>query len=228
MPQCTKTCKDDDWLEGSSPKKVTPVVKDECECENPKMRSPPLSPKMPVQRVVRPEIFALPEGKELDEHIAHLRTIRSERTSLILRMWVVKGDGSKVSLDALVDTGCEVNLIRAGLVPPDNFTPAPCRIRLVTANGSSLGGGDQQVKLRVVAQGYEVTDITPPPTKFLGFQTTFFEADISVDIILSYKWLYEFDIDVFPRKYGLRTNTQPAYFCRDWLIKTVRRVCIAS
>ena len=157
---------DHDWLNNES--ETTSVSKEKCEGEKQKIPLPSPSPKGIPQRVVRPEVFALPEGKGLDEHIAHLRAIRSERTSLILRMWVVQGDGSKVPLDALVDTGCEVNLIRAGLVPPENFTPSQVRIRLVTANGSSLGGGDQQVKLRVIAQGYEVRNVTPPPTKFLG------------------------------------------------------------
>ena len=76
---------------------------------------------------MRPEVFAVPEGKGLDEHIAHLRTIRHERTSLILRMWVVQGNGTMAPLDALVDTGCEVNLIRTGLVPPNTLRPPQCK-----------------------------------------------------------------------------------------------------
>ena len=112
--------------------------------------------------MVRPEIFAIPEGKNFEEHIAHLRAIRHEYTSLILRVWSIQPDGTKVSLDALVDTGCEVNLIRSGLVPPNYFSPSTVRIRLVTASGESLGGGAQQVKLnfayaRVRGDGYFTT-----------------------------------------------------------------------
>ena len=147
--------------------------------------------------MVRPEIFAVPEGISVEEHISRLRAIRHEYISLILRVWSLQPDGTKVPLDALVDTGCEVNLIRAGLVPQNYFSPSTVRIRLVNASGEALGGGAQQVKLNLQVQGYEVTEVSPPPSRILGFETIFYEADISVDIILSYKWLYEYDINIF-------------------------------
>ena len=43
------------------------------------------------------------------------------------------------------------------------------------------------------------------------FPTTHFEADISVDVILSFGWLVDFDVDVCGRRYGLKTNTTPLY-----------------
>ena len=93
------------------------------------------------ETIIFPEVFALPEGVALNEHISRVRAIRTGKSSLILRMWVIQGNGEKVPMDALIDTGCEVNIIRTGLVPPQYFTPSLTRINLVTANGSPLGEG---------------------------------------------------------------------------------------
>ena len=133
---------------------------------------------------VRPEIFAVPENVPFEEHMMKVRALKAEKTSLQLRMWVLQGEGERVSLTALIDTGCEVNLVRRGLIPSQYFSASTARIRLVTANGEPLGGGNQQVKLRLITQGHEEGEVHRG--KLLVFDTLFYEADISVDIILSY------------------------------------------
>ena len=71
-----------------------------------------------------------------------MRTVAQKKTSLILNMLTVFLDGLKIPLKELVDTGCELNLLRTGLVPQKYFKEANRRISLVTANGSVLPGGN--------------------------------------------------------------------------------------
>ena len=46
----------------------------------------------------------------------------------------------------------------------------------------------------------------------MEFPTKLMEAEVSVDIILSFNWLVEFNVDLQGRRYGLQTNTTPPYF----------------
>ena len=48
--------------------------------------------------------------------------------------------------------------------------------------------------------------------RFLEFPTIMYEADIEVDMILSYKWLVQYDLDIKSRRYGLQTNSTPQFF----------------
>ena len=75
----------------------------------------------------------------------------AKKSSLIIRMKVVQGKTQGVPLDCLIDTGCEIYLIRNGLVGKEFFEPSDKIIRLVTANGSILPGGDRQVTLALQA-----------------------------------------------------------------------------
>ena len=66
-------------------------------------------------RMVNPEIFGVPDGETIEEHIAKVRVVGLvQKSALILPMVVVQSDGKEVTLRALVDTGCEVNLVRKG------------------------------------------------------------------------------------------------------------------
>ena len=64
-------------------------------------------------------------------------------------------DGFRKGLHALIDTGCEINLIKKGLIPQKYFQKSKKGVRLVTASGSLLGGVDQEVRLDLVACGYQ-------------------------------------------------------------------------
>ena len=107
-------------------------------------------------RVASPEIFGVPEGETIEEHMAKVRVVGLvQKSALILPMVVVQSDGKEVTLRALVDTGCEVNLVRKGLIPPQCFQPMAVKCRLVTASGSLLGGGDREITLGLRARGRE-------------------------------------------------------------------------
>ena len=57
-------------------------------------------------------------------------------------------NGKDTHLTALVDTGAQANLIKTGLVA-NLATPCKKTLRLVTANGDVLPGGDTEVDLMV-------------------------------------------------------------------------------
>ena len=165
-------------------------------------------------RVANPEIFGVPEGETIEEHMAKVRVVGLvQKSALILPMVVVQSDGKEVTLRALVDTGCEVNLVRKGLIPPQCFQPMAVRCHLVTANGSPLGGGDREITLGLRARGEGVEKRDP---LIMEFPTKLMEAEVSVDIILSFNWLVEFNVDLQGRRYGLRTNTTPHISYQGW------------
>ena len=61
----------------------------------------------------------------------------------------VKGkDGQPFWVRALVDTGAQSSLIRTWLAR-DLVKPSKRSLRLVTANGEVLGGGDKEVELKI-------------------------------------------------------------------------------
>ena len=59
---------------------------------------------------------------------------------LMLRVDTTMNNGEIKTLDILIDTGAEANLVRTGLVPRHLTTIARTRLNLVTANGQTLGG----------------------------------------------------------------------------------------
>ena len=161
-------------------------------------------------RALDPEIFGVPENEDVDEHIAKVRMVHElDRSALIVPMCIQQSSGRIITLRALIDTGCELNLIRRGLVGSEFFRPASTKYRLVTASGSLLLGGDNEITLGLVATGETSNS---EEKLFFEFPTVLLEAEISVDVILSFRWLVDFDIDVRGRKYGLQTNTIPPYF----------------
>ena len=118
-------------------------------------------------------------------------------------------DGSErlYRIHALIDTGCELNLIKRGLLPPMYFNIPKTSIRLVTANGTQLGGGTKQT-----VQNLKTIGQSPHEVVNLEFQTLFFEAEIACDAILSFKWLSQYNLDVLCRRHGLQLNTTDIYF----------------
>ena len=56
-------------------------------------------------RMANPEIFGVPEGETIEEHMAKVRVVGLvQKSALILPMVVVQSDGREVTLRALVDT----------------------------------------------------------------------------------------------------------------------------
>ena len=122
------------------------------------------------------------------------------------------------TLKALIDTGAEANLIRQGVLDFSHFENAQEPIQLVTANGQRLMGGVRTISLEI--------EFNPNENgKFLdekmNFEATCYEADISIDLILSFPWMAKHKIGVFPHHKALVVDEPD--FC-SFLGKRVRPV----
>ena len=122
----------------------------------------------------------------------------------VLDMDVELPNGDFLPLKILVDTGAQVNLVRRDLVPRQDWRPAPNPVRLITANSSILRGGDKVVELGLNFNVCEDGFVQPQPISFKG---DFYGAEVEFDAILSYPWLRENSVGVFPHRDAL---------ARDW------------
>jgi hypothetical protein len=67
-----------------------------------------------------------------------------------------------------------------------------------------LSGGDYEVRSALNINGRAVNTNTPVS---VTFDTTFYEANIAVDAILSYKWLSTFNVDIRNQAHGITINS---------------------
>ena len=103
-----------------------------------------------------------------------------------------------MAIKALVDTGAEVNLVRRGLLPTDCFRISKTPVRFLAANLTTIPGGRQEVECILQATGVDLD--TGRSTK-VEFPMTCYDADMGmVDLIMSYEWMVEHQVDVSPRK----------------------------
>ncbi len=108
----------------------------------------------------------------------------------MLELKTILEGGEKRNLKILIDTGAEANLIRTGLVP-ERFTRSAHKIlELVAVNGQVLQGGKTTADMRIHFTQEVDGEILGQE---LVYDVTFWEADI-----LSYPWLFENKIGVFP------------------------------
>ena len=114
---------------------------------------------------------------------------------LVIKTRAVLSDGVERRLNALVDTGAEACLVKQGLFPAHLTYPAPKPVRFETANGQVLRGGDRCIRCSLLFQ-CESTELCSP--EILEFGVEFYEADIKVDAILSFPWLSEAKLGIFP------------------------------
>ena len=80
------------------------------------------------------------------------------------------------------------------------FRSAENPVLLITANNTILEGGSHVVKLGLNFNVVEDGFLQPHPVFFSG---EFYGADIEVDAILSYPWMRENGIGVFPHRDAL-------------------------
>ena len=98
---------------------------------------------------------------------------------------------------------------KKGLVPPHQLQTAPARLKLLTASGSALPGGNEQTVCELEIEGLDSVAWERVTGKF---QTTFLVADIWVDAILSFGWLYQHGLAIHPRAHGLAYEENPLIF----------------
>jgi hypothetical protein len=103
-------------------------------------------------------------------------------------------------LRILIDTGSEVNLVRKGLLRPECFRPTPRPIRFYAANQTVLAGGQREVEAILHFAGVDPDSKAKKP---LPIPICCYDADIHVDMIVSYAWLVDSQADIIPRRHGL-------------------------
>jgi hypothetical protein len=131
---------------------------------------------------------------------AHFRKLPKGQRQLLVKTEVVLPDSTLRDLDILVDTGAEACLIQQGLVPAHLLRHAEKPLRFVTADGQHLQGGERcvTVKLRLRSESSEL-----PTSEIAEFSVEFYEANIRVDAILSYPWLSQAKLGIFPHHKAL-------------------------
>jgi hypothetical protein len=121
---------------------------------------------------------------------------------LVMLLSVFLPDNTEKKLKVLIDTGAQANLIRMGTVSDSLFSVSTDPLNLRMANGQRLEGGRRVVEttlgFRQVVRGEMM-----PEYFWRGCQ--FYEADITVDAILSFPWLQDNCIGVFPHLRALAT-----------------------
>ena len=121
-----------------------------------------------VELLERPEILSL-------------RRVGRER-QLHLKVRALCGEVKKV-FDVLVDTGAQVSLVKAGLLPPECLTDSREPVRLKVANSQYMVGGTKEGAI-----GLQFVNHREPSRPDLGkeilLQGRFYEAEMDWDMIL--------------------------------------------
>ena len=108
--------------------------------------------------------------------------------------------GFTTTMNALIDTGSDINLIKRGLVPTSHLSPPGRQICILAANNMTFGGDHHQFKGWITVQGRPIPSHLQDTT---NIPLTAYDADIDVDAILSYGWLATHGINVLPKDHGL-------------------------
>ena len=106
---------------------------------------------------------------------------------------MAQGGNTTLQLQALIDTGSEVCLVKRGLFPEDCFEHSTRPVTLTTANYQRMAGGYRKPSSHWNFAG---RDRDNAQSVQVSTPSLIYEADISQDIILSYAWLAERGFDV--------------------------------
>ena len=106
------------------------------------------------------------------------------------------GEVEKV-FDVLVDTGAEVSLVKAGLLPPECLTDSRKPVRLKVANGQNMVGGTKEAAIGLQFVNHRELS-RPDLGKEILLQGRFYEAEMHWDMIVGYDFMMETDSGVLP------------------------------
>ena len=133
---------------------------------------------------------------------------RRDKVQLVMELPAVLSNGEVRNLKVLIDTGAQANLVRKGLISSHLFYGAPRILKLIAANGQRIEGGDRVVDVHLQfcceRDGKMLEHM-------IEYPCTFHEAAIRVDAILSFPWLREQELGVFPHKKALVTELPTSY-----------------
>ena len=125
---------------------------------------------------------------------------------LLLRTETELQNGDIQKMEILVDTGAEANLIRQGLVADHLMYGAEKPLRFETANGQSLSGGKRCARVKIRLQNESLHP------GWVDFDVEFYEANIKVDAILSFPWLADMKLGIFPHHKALVQDSPTLHF----------------
>ena len=132
---------------------------------------------------------------------------KKENVQLKMEIPGILPNGDTKNLKILIDTGAQANLVRSGLISRHLFRGAPKVLRFVTANGQKLEGCEHVADVALQFSSVEESGRRP---QTFEFPTTFYEAAIRVDAILSYPWLLENRLGVIPHRRALIMDPENA------------------
>ena len=115
---------------------------------------------------------------------------------LHLKLRALCGVVEKV-FDVLVDTGAQVSLVKAGLLPPECLTDSRKPVRLKVANGQYMVGGTKEAAIGLQFVNHRELS-RPDLGKEILLQGCFYEAEMDWDMIVGYDFMMETDSGVLP------------------------------
>ena len=136
-----------------------------------------------IELLERPEILSL--------HAVH--RVGRER-QLHLKVRALCGEVEKV-FNVLVDTGAQVSLVKAGLLPPECLTDRRRPVRLKVANGQYMVGGTREAAIGLQFVNHHELS-RPDLGKEILLQGRFYEAQMDWDMIVGYDFMMETDSGV--------------------------------
>jgi len=148
--------------------------------------------------------------------VGEVQTVNGKK-QVLLDVRAKLPDGTQKILRILVDTGAEANLIKKGLLDSKVMRTSQHPLALITADGSRMRGGSQEVTLRLCFH-------TDHPDRY-GRRSwctgaTFHDADIHLDAILSCPWMVREELGLFPHLAALAkydpTQGDPLTLLQSW------------
>ena len=148
----------------------------------------------PIVHDLHQSLIELLERLEILSLHAVRRVGRERQLHLTVR--ALCGEVEKV-FDVLVDTGAQVSLMKAGLLPPECLTDSRRPVRLKVANGEYMVGGTREAAIGL--QFLNHCELSRPDLgKEILLQGRFYEAQMDWDMIVGYDFMMETDSGVLP------------------------------
>ena len=138
-----------------------------------------------IELLERPEILSL--------HA--VRRVGRER-QLHLKVRALCGEVEMV-FDVLVDTGAQVSLVKARLLPPECLIDSRRPVRLKVANGQYMMGGTREAAIRLQFVNHRELSCLDLGKEIL-LQGRFYEAQMDWVMIVGYDFMMETDSGVLP------------------------------
>ena len=129
-----------------------------------------------------------------------LLKVRTRKRHTAGDFYCLVGSEPERSVNLLIETGSEVDLIRGGVVDSAHFVPARSPLQLWAANSGGAAGGRNEVvdNIRI-----EAIDCDSKKKIAITTPTYLYEASTEDDITLSLLWLAERGFDVCADRHGL-------------------------